>query len=104
MKLRPVVLVLLLLTGFYYLTTRGRETAASCVADFPVLAWYGERTRLVAALAQGTGMTGTALRRRQYLQRDYAGTGLNEEIGQIAERARKRLDAVRSDRRGEVPV
>jgi hypothetical protein len=86
----------------YYLTARGRETATSCVTDFPVLAWYGERTRLVAALAQGTGMTGTALRKRQYLQRDYAGTGLNEEIASIAERARKRLDIMRAGRGGEV--
>jgi hypothetical protein len=75
----------------YYLTSLGREVARSAVEDFPELAWYGERTRLVAALAQGTGMTGTALRKRQYLQRDYAGTGLNEEITPIAERARKRL-------------
>ena len=80
----------------YYLTARGRETAMSCVVDFPVLTWYGDRTRLVVALAQGTGMTGTALRKRQYLQRDYAGTGLNEEIASIAERARKRLDAMRT--------
>jgi hypothetical protein len=79
----------------YYLTALGRETARSCVADFPVLAWYGQRTRLVVALAQGTGMTGTALRKRQYLQRDYAGTGLNEEIASIAKRARTHLDALR---------
>jgi hypothetical protein len=86
----------------YYLTALGRETARSCVAEFPVLAWYGDRTRLVAALAQGTGMTGTALRKRQYLQRDYAGTGLNEEIGAIAERARKRLVAIRNSGDGVV--
>jgi hypothetical protein len=79
----------------YYLTALGRDTARSCVADFPELEWYGHRTRLVVALAQGTGMTGTALRRRQYLQRDYAGTGLNEEIASIAKRARARLDALR---------
>jgi hypothetical protein len=80
----------------YYLTARGRATAESCVEDFPELAWYGERTRLVVALAQGTGMTGTALRKRQYLQRDYAGTGLNEEIASIAERARQRLKALKA--------
>lgn len=79
----------------YYLTALGQETARSCVADFPELEWYGHRTRLVVALAQGTGMTGTALRKRQYLQRDYAGTGLNEEIASIAKRARSRLDALR---------
>jgi hypothetical protein len=80
----------------YYLTERGRTTARTCVEDFPVLAWYGKRTKLVVALAQGTGMTGTALRKRQYLQRDYAGTGLNEEIASIAARARRRLEALKS--------
>lgn len=80
----------------YYLTGLGRATARSCVDDFPELAWYGERTRLVVALAQGTGMTGTALRKRQYLQRDYAGTGLNEEIASIAARARRRLHALKA--------
>jgi hypothetical protein len=79
----------------YYLTAKGRVTARSCVEDFPDLAWYGQRTRLVVALAQGTGMTGTALRKRQYLQRDYAGTGLNEEIASIADRARQRLKVLR---------
>ena len=80
----------------YYLTAGGRATAQSCVADFPDLAWYGQRTRLVVALAQGTGMTGTALRKRQYLQRDYAGTGINEEIASIAARARRRLHALKA--------
>jgi hypothetical protein len=81
----------------YYLTALGREIARSAVTEYPVLAWYGDRIRVVAALADGTGLTGTALRKRQYLQRDYAGTGLNEEIGSIAERARKRLDALRAE-------
>lgn len=80
----------------YYLTSRGRVTAQTCVEDFPDLVWYGQRTRLVVALAQGTGMSGTALRKRQYLQRDYAGTGINEEIASIAARARRRLQALRT--------
>ncbi|WP_199853756.1 hypothetical protein [Plantactinospora sp. BB1] len=80
----------------YHLTRRGRETARSAVTDFPQLGWYGQRTRLVVALAQGTGMSGTALRRRQYLQRDYAGTGIGEEFASIADRARQRLDALKS--------
>jgi hypothetical protein len=80
----------------YYLTALGRQTARSAVQDFPVLRWYGDRTRLVVALAQGTGMTGTALRRRQYLQRDYAGTGLGDEINSIADRARRRLQTLKT--------
>ena len=60
-----------------------------------------ERGRLPRS-PKAQGMTGTALRRVEYLQRDYAGMGFNQEIGQIAERARKRLDAaqVRSRRGG----
>ncbi|WP_223884569.1 hypothetical protein [Micromonospora craniellae] len=80
----------------YYLTQRGRDTARSAVTDFPQLGWYGQRTKLVVALAQGTGMSGTALRRRQYLQRDYAGTGIGEEFASIADRARLRLDVLKS--------
>lgn len=83
----------------YYLTAHGRATARACIEDFPDLAWYGQRTRLVVALAQGTGMTGTALRKRQYLQRDYAGTGISEEIASIAERARQRLKALKATSR-----
>lgn len=79
----------------YYLTSLGREIAKSAVEDYPVLAWYGDRVRVVVALADATGLTGTALRKRQYLIRDYAGTGLNEEIGSIASQARKRLEVLR---------
>lgn len=84
----------------YYLTAQGRAIAQSCIEDFPELAWYGQRTRLVVALAEGTGMTGTALRKRQYLQRDYAGTGLREEIASIAERARRRLKVLQATAEG----
>ncbi|NJC64677.1 hypothetical protein HC028_09200 [Planosporangium flavigriseum] len=85
-----------ILRNNYYLTALGRDVARSAVDEFPVLSWYGNRVRVVVALADGSGLTGTALRRRQYLQRDYAGTGLNEEIGSIAERARKRLATLRA--------
>jgi hypothetical protein len=80
----------------YYLTSKGHAVAQSCVHDHQELAWYGQRTKLVVALAQGTGMTGTALRKRQYLQRDYAGTGINDEISSIADRARQRLSTLRA--------
>lgn len=86
----------------YYLTVLGREVARSTVTDFPVLAWYGDRVRVVVALADGTGLTGTALRKRQYLQRDYAGTGLGDEFGSIAERARRRLETLRAQVGAEV--
>ena len=85
----------------YYLTALGREVARSTVTDFPILTWYGDRVRVVVALADGTGLTGTALRKRQYLQRDYAGTGLGDEIGSIVERARKRLETLRAQVRAD---
>ncbi len=85
-----------ILQSNFYLSEYGREIATSIVKDFPSLAWYGRRARLVAALADGTGLTGTALRERQYLQRDYAATDIGDEIGAIAERARERLSVLRA--------
>ncbi len=81
----------------YFLTGLGRKVARSVVADFPELSWYGERMKIVVALADATGLTGTALRKRQYLVGDYADTGLNEEIGSIAAKARKRLADLRAE-------
>ncbi|MGW0359356.1 hypothetical protein [Nocardia nova] len=79
----------------YYLTQKGREIADRATAEFPELAWYTERAVLVRALADATGHTGLALRKRQYLQRDYASTPVGEMIPSIAEQARKRLAQLR---------
>lgn len=81
----------------YYLTAKGREIADRATEQFPVLAWYTERARLVRALAEATGHSALALRRRQYLQRDYAQTPLNEIIPSIADRARARLARLRAE-------
>ncbi|BFU47803.1 hypothetical protein [Krasilnikovia sp. MM14-A1004] len=80
----------------YYLTGRGREVAAQATAQFPELRWYTERALLVKALADGSGHSALALRRRQYLQRDYAETPLKETIPSIAARARDRLAQLRA--------
>jgi hypothetical protein len=82
--------------AYYYLTNRGREVAEEATASFPELAWYTERALLVRALAEATGHTGLALRKRQYLQRDYAETPLGELIPSIAERTRDRLALLRA--------
>ncbi|AOW90828.1 MULTISPECIES: hypothetical protein [Streptomyces] len=81
----------------YYLTAQGREVAERATEQFPVLAWYTERARLVRALAEATGHSALALRKRQYLQRDYAQTPLNEFIPSIADRARARLARLRAE-------
>ncbi|MFJ8787342.1 hypothetical protein [Streptomyces sp. NPDC102476] len=81
----------------YYLTAKGRELAERATDQFPVLAWYTERARLVRALAEATGHSALALRKRQYLQRDYAQTPLNEVIPSIADRARARLTRLRTE-------
>lgn len=81
----------------YYLTDKGRELAERATREFPVLAWYTERARLVRALAEATGHSALALRKRQYLQRDYARTPLNKVIPSIADRARARLARLRAE-------
>ncbi|MFE7329424.1 hypothetical protein ACFU8W_31475 [Streptomyces sp. NPDC057565] len=75
----------------YYLTSKGQQVAQSATEQFPELAWYTERALLVKALAEATGHTALSLRKRQYLQRDYALTPLGEIIPSIADRTRERL-------------
>lgn len=79
----------------YFLTEKGRLLAVQATEQFPELAWYTERAVLVQALAESTGHSALALRRRQYLQIDYAQTPLNEIIPSIAARTRARLAALR---------
>jgi hypothetical protein len=73
----------------YYLTEKGQAVALQIVASVPELAYYVDRSRLVADLAGGR--RGSALRDVQYLQQEYADTALGERIGGIAARARQRL-------------
>lgn len=80
----------------YFLTEKGRQLAQQATHQFPELAWYTQRALLVQALAEATGYSALSLRRRQYLQRDYAETPLNEIIPSIAARTRARLAGLRS--------
>lgn len=76
----------------YLLTIKGREAMASLAAAAPELAWYRDRAAIVTRIAGDKG--GRALKDRQYLQAEYAGTELNHIIAPITERVRKRLDAI----------
>jgi hypothetical protein len=73
----------------YYLTESGRETARKVVEAAPELAYYVERSKLVADLA--AGRRGSALRDIQYLQPEYADAEIGTRIVGIADRARQRL-------------
>jgi hypothetical protein len=74
----------------YYLTERGRDVAARLVADYPVLTWYHDRTRIVAELA--LGQSATQLKDRQYQQDEYAGAPHNTLIPPITDRVRRRFE------------
>ena len=73
----------------YLLTAKGRAAMEELANGSPELAWYRDRARLVARVAGGR--RGTALKDRQYLQREYAETDLSRPIRPIADRVRKRL-------------
>ena len=70
-------------------------SAADQLADDPVLGWYPRQVALVLLVARDE--VGAALKRRQYLQAEYAGTELGCRIGPISERVRERLAAMRGE-------
>jgi hypothetical protein len=71
------------------LRERGRQVADTIVREEPHLYWYVDRTRTVVGLVKGLGPS--AVKTRQYLQRDYADTPIGSYIASIAEQARERL-------------
>ncbi|MEU2120090.1 hypothetical protein ABZ567_31640 [Streptomyces sp. NPDC016459] len=77
----------------YYLRERGREVADTIVREEPHLHWYVDRTRTVVGLVKGLGPS--AVKSRQYLQRDYADTPIGSYIASIAGQARERLEQLR---------
>lgn len=84
----------------YYLTLSGKAAAQKIVETVPELAYYVERSTLVADLA--AGRRGSALRDIQYLQPEYADAALGTRIAGIADRARQRLrDVLMGLERGE---
>ena len=77
----------------FFLTTKGKA-AVGDLPEEPRLSWYTEQVKLVALVA-GTDL-GSALKKRQYKQAEYAQTSLGMIIAPIASRVRERLAAARS--------
>jgi hypothetical protein len=67
--------------------------AEDIINDYPVLRWYERRAILVAEVAGGRG--GSALKKRQYEQAEYAETEIGGIIPPIANRVKERLLALK---------
>ncbi|WP_251374117.1 hypothetical protein [Ponticoccus alexandrii] len=76
----------------YLLTTAGRDALGQVTSAAPELEWYRDRASIVARVAGTQG--GKALKDRQYLQAEYAGTELSHVIQPITERVLGRLAAI----------
>lgn len=76
----------------YLLTEAGEEAVEKLSALAPELAWYRARAAIVARIAGQQG--GMALKGRQYLQLEYAGTELNQAIAPITDRVVERLENI----------
>jgi hypothetical protein len=81
----------------YYVLAEGRAKVSEIMSKYPPLAWYGARSKLVVALADGQGAT--QLKDRQYLQEEYLNTPHGLRIPSITDRARARLATLRLDGR-----
>ena len=79
----------------YLLTQRGLEAMDSLANAAPELVWYRDRAQLVSEVAGEKG--GTALKDRQYLQKEYAETELSQPIRSISERVLNRLKELESE-------
>ncbi len=78
----------------YLVFSGARVLAGNVVSEFPQLAWYQERARVVAELAGERG--GTALKEQQHRQIEYHETKLGGLIPPITERVRERLAEIES--------
>jgi hypothetical protein len=76
----------------YLLTTAGEHALERIAAAAPELGWYRDRACVVARVAGGQG--GKALKDRQYLQAEYAGTELSHVIQPVTDRVLARLAAI----------
>lgn len=73
----------------YLLTVAGRDALDRLASLAPELAWYRDRAAIVARVAGTQG--GKALKDRQYLQAEYAGTELSHVIQPVTDRVLARL-------------
>lgn len=76
----------------YLLTTAGEDALGRIADAAPELGWYRDRAFIVARVAGVQG--GKALKDRQYLQAEYAGTELSHVIQPITHRVLARLAAI----------
>ncbi|NKQ57657.1 hypothetical protein HFP15_32830 [Amycolatopsis sp. K13G38] len=77
----------------FFLTTAG-EAAVVRLEEEPRLSWYTKQVGLVALVAGDD--SGSALKRRQYEQAEYARTELGVDIAPIDEGVRERLKELRA--------
>ena len=76
----------------YLLTTAGEDALGRIAAAAPELGWYRDRACIVARIAGAQG--GKALKDRQYLQAEYAGTELSHVIQPVTDRVLARLATI----------
>jgi hypothetical protein len=81
-----------ILENNYLLMQSAIDLSERIITEFPGLAWYAERSRLVAEIAGDLG--GVALKDRQYEKSDYAATHSGGVIPPIADRVKARLDVL----------
>lgn len=76
-----------------FITEKGKQAVVHLAAE-PVLSWYTEQVKLVKLVAGNDN--GSALKRRQYKQSEYAKTKLGLNIAPIAGVVRERLAVVKA--------
>ncbi|TWD03564.1 hypothetical protein FB595_1132 [Sphingobium sp. AEW010] len=76
----------------YLLTAAGEDALGRIAAAAPELSWYRDRACIVARVAGAQG--GKALKDRQYLQAEYAGTELSHVIQPVTDRVLARLATI----------
>ena len=84
----------------YYLTRPRQAAADRILSAAPEFAYFVERTRLVAQLADG--FRGTQLKDRQYQQDEYRNAVIGDRIDTIAPRVKKRWQRCADQRRAPV--
>jgi len=77
---------------FYYLTPLAFKIVNEITTEFPVLAWYNDRAKLVKEIAGQLG--GKALKDIQYQHMSYATTQLGTQIPSIKNEVINRLNAL----------
>jgi hypothetical protein len=80
----------------YLISSSAITLTQRIVVEFPPLAWYAQRAKLVAEIAGDSG--GAALKDRQYKKEEYAETQWGGMIPAITSKVRARLNALTASR------